>query len=1171
MDQFLNLPTPVKALLAILTAGCVIGAAYMIDPRAVGIVLIGLLVVAVLFGLYLLALHVVQRRRADGMGGQIEQHSTVAPRGISDPARRAKLDDLRQNFQKGLQRFRAAGKDIYSLPWYMVVGEPGSGKTEMVRHCNVGFPPGLQDELQGAGGTINMHWWFTNHAVILDTAGRLMFEEVPPGATSEWREFLGLLRKSRTNCPVNGLLLVIPADSLIKDSSDVIANKAGRIAQQLNTIQSALDVRFPVFIVITKCDLINGFREFFNDLSDPQLQHQMLGWSNPTPLDEPFRPELAENHLKGVADRVRRRRMGLMQDPSPQTDANGRRLDEVDALFSLPVSINLLAPRLKRYLETIFVPNEWSAKPLFLRGIYFSSSMREGSALDLELAEAMGVPVDSLPEGKTWEKERAYFLRDLFLEKIFKERGLVTRASNTKTMLRRRQAILFGCGFVGLVLLFLASWMGARSLRDSVGREREFWLAASDGWQENVWRPIVSPEFKGSTTFVFNGDQIIRVGSEEIPLREYHRRLAELARSDINVPWVFRPWNSLGGANPSRRRAQRIIFETGVVRPLVNAARDKIATPGATWTAASSETLALLVRLENFIYQRAQGLTPEEVTAAGFLTPLGRLLYAAPTMDPDLAVAFDWVYLQGGDGRNTWPPAWLSAGYNLSDNRPIASGLGAFVNHTIEAQKAQTAGFELIKKVRGEIRLLRQTENELARLAAQPALPPETFGAQAEKLLAALLAQKTAVDRAAEEARQSGLFEAGKLLLFSSYKNLVEETRKQAETAFQLLQVEIDRFPALAATDDKEGNFTLPAEISRRLQDVRQQFKARTEGAFNADEVAELQEIDGRFMEGLADPAYVIRAETYQTISSLWHDPIPATETVIGRFEQQIGNIQRAAGGVRDKAGRYTGTYGAEFSQIVRRLVERAEVARTQTLFNRAFAEVEARLQRSAGFPFLRGGRPMTVTQLRDVRDLFQRARNDLPAMRTASSPAIAGKLEEYDRIVQRVGGIADALVTADGQPMPVTITILNYAEQRRQLMRQLGTEEFGSKFIGNIWRVVRFGAQRIRVETRQDTDLGRLPVSETVLRLEFFKNVDDADPHRNFVLDAPWAPVRLLQEPFARRLSGGKDWEIMLSLRDDNGQDRYLLLLFRFEQSLPEIEQWPSADRPVFNLTPRN
>src|SRR5437868_12847614 len=330
----------------------------------------------------------IEKQHNSQFGGDIAQHSSATPRGLSDPGQRARLDDLRKKFQSGVDAYKSRGKDLYKLPWYVIVGEPGSGKTEAVRHSNVGFPPGMQDEFQGVGGTINMNWWFTNHAVLLDTAGRLMFEELKPGETSEWKEFLTLLKNNRPNCPINGLFLVIPSDSLIKDSADDIARKAGKIAQQLDVIQRVLDVRFPVFVIITKCDKIIGFREFFDGLTDPQLQHQIMGWSNPEPLDTPFRPELVDQHLEKVVHRLRRRRLGLLRDPVPENQT-ARRTDEVDCLYALPYSLSTLAPRMRRYLETIFIAGEWSAKPLFLRGIYFSSSMREGSALDEDLAQAM--------------------------------------------------------------------------------------------------------------------------------------------------------------------------------------------------------------------------------------------------------------------------------------------------------------------------------------------------------------------------------------------------------------------------------------------------------------------------------------------------------------------------------------------------------------------------------------------------------------------------------------------------------------------------------------------------------------------------------------------------------------------------------------------------------------
>jgi len=309
---------------------------------------------------------------------------------------------------------------------------------------------------------------------ILDTAGRMMFDEVVPGSTNEWTEFMKLLARARPNCPVNGMLLVIPVDSLITDSADKIEKKASRIAQQLDQIQRQLGVRFPVFVVVTKCDLINGFREFFDNLTDPQLQHQMLGWSNPAPLDQAFNPEQVDQHLLAVRGRLLRRRQALLLDPVNTEDRTARRLDQIDSMYGFPDSFLKITPRLRRYLEMVFVAGEWSPKPLFLRGIYFTSSMREGIALDAELAEALSVPVESLKsDGRSWERERAYFLRDFFMTKVFREKGLVTRAANTKRLQRQRKLLVLGTGIASVLALLALTWSGEIQLSRSIGRPEQ--------------------------------------------------------------------------------------------------------------------------------------------------------------------------------------------------------------------------------------------------------------------------------------------------------------------------------------------------------------------------------------------------------------------------------------------------------------------------------------------------------------------------------------------------------------------------------------------------------------------------------------------------------------------------------------------------------------------------
>ncbi len=622
LSSFVSLPTWLRNTIYLLGALSLLGIGFAFSPTVALIVGIGVLFVVAVLGIYS---YVLKRRReaqTAALGGELQQNTQATPSAISDPARKARLEDLRKRFQQGLEKFKAVGKDIYRLPWYAVIGEPAAGKSEAIRHCDVGFPPGMQDEFQGVGGTINMNWWFTNYAVILDTAGRLLFEEVAPGTTSEWKEFLGLLRKHRPNCPINGLLLVIPADSLVRDSEKRVEERAGVIAGKLENIQRELDIRFPVYIIIAKCDLLNGFREFFEGLDDPSAQWQMLGWSNPEAIDTPFAVEAVDRHLRTVVERLRYRRLKLLEDPVAK-DSNNRRTDEVDRLYAFPNSISLITPNLRRYLSTIFVEGEWSAKPLFLRGIYFTSSLREGSELDQELAQAMGVSVDDLPSGRVWEREKSLFLRDLFVDKIFREWGLVTRATNALRMLRRRKLAVFSFAAVALTAFLLLSLLGYRAMKDSIGHQSGYWLRASEGWTpQNEWMPIVSQVSEG---YMYNGDESVGRGTHSRTrdlfdgsaksLVQFHEALRDFTGTPLKISGIFRPfYHFTGDLEAEKRRAQRIVFEGSVVKPLVEAARNKISTDTSAPSSdpnLEAEALLGLIRIESGIVKRHQHLSEQ--------------------------------------------------------------------------------------------------------------------------------------------------------------------------------------------------------------------------------------------------------------------------------------------------------------------------------------------------------------------------------------------------------------------------------------------------------------------------------------------------------------------------------------------------------------------------------
>lgn len=103
--------------------------------------------------------------------------------------------------QRGQWTQRFSTQYLYQLPWYVIIGAPGSGKTTALVNSGLQFP--LADRfgktaLRGIGGTRNCDWWFTNEAVLLDTAGRYTTQESEQAQDAgEWLSFVDLLRKYR--------------------------------------------------------------------------------------------------------------------------------------------------------------------------------------------------------------------------------------------------------------------------------------------------------------------------------------------------------------------------------------------------------------------------------------------------------------------------------------------------------------------------------------------------------------------------------------------------------------------------------------------------------------------------------------------------------------------------------------------------------------------------------------------------------------------------------------------------------------------------------------------------------------------------------------------------------------------------------------------------------------
>ena len=947
----MNLPMPIKVGLLVLSGGGIMAAIwYILPPQILWIVFIGIAVIVLLLLLYRYLLKWQKKRKAAPMERGIVDSVVTTPQGISEAAHMARVDDLRKKFEDGIEKFRAAGKNLYDFPWYMIAGEPGSGKTEAIRHCNIGFPPGLQDQFQGAGGTINMNWWFTDHAVILDTAGRLMFEEVETGGSSEWKEFLTLLKKSRPRCPVNGVFLVIPSDSLIKDTADEIEQKASKIAKQFDIIQRSLDVRFPVFVVVTKSDLINGFRDFFDNLEDPQLQHQILGWSNPAPLDEPYNPGFIDQHLKTIQGRLYRRRLALLQDIISGSDEPGaEKMCQTDTLYAFPQSLTKIAPRMARYLELVFsVGSQWSCKPLFFRGIYFTSSMREGSALDEDLAESVGVPVDSLPDGRVWERDRAYFLRDLFMKKVFREKGLVTHATNTKKLHSRRKATVLFSAAASVILLLFFTIYTAIAFRGSVG-EMSGYLATSakliDSGDMNELQVLKG---KGEDSYRYIGKA--GVPGEDIERFNFSAQLADSVNG-WKIPWFFAPAAKfLKGIKPeSLSKAQGIVYEEGVLSPFLDAAGDIMDTQeNGRWTLQDVDTSALrqLIRIKT-----AKPLNEEgEYSAQTFLDPLfGYIFKRDPNQiqryednKAELHRPLDMIYARSdgnGDGKSKdlrlrdWPPEFQRTDPNSKYLEvAIAHGIKLFNEYwKVGLQNRDYAQVQTIEKLKDAFKKFDTAEARILGLGGD-------LGLKSDKLYTAAQLNKFFIDwnesfKDLKESKESIDNYIGTLNNPQSLVTLwAEQTRlvlKDVNENYEFLLSELK--------DVNEAENLFLASCRSELENARQRMK----NSLSESEFAQqLDKFDKELYAWVprdqrSRRLYAIRYEMYSEANEQLGAAKPISNVVyevtkaIGELEEASTKARRNIGQLRDldpnpAVSRFQEAYG--FSNLALSLAEQRQL-----------------------------------------------------------------------------------------------------------------------------------------------------------------------------------------------------------------------------------------------------
>jgi type VI secretion system protein ImpL len=337
------------------------------------------------------------------------------------------LETLRARFQQAaadLEDVRFPNPDgrpraVDELPWYVMIGAPGSGKTTALLNSGLRFPlyaKGSGAPVPGVGGTRNCDWWFADEAVLLDTAGRYTTQESDRRAdAAAWHGFLALLKQFRPDRPLNGALVTASVLDLMLWTKAERAKFATHVRMRLSEMYAALSQRFPVYVLVTKMDLLAGFAEFFGDY-DQTARMQVWG----TTFDHDIDPALiAPPYAKDFAALEERLGAAMLARLHEEPDLQRRA-----TIYRFPQQFHCVGPLAGEFLAQAF-GTQVNHRPLQLRGIYFTSGTQEGNPIDPVLAAMertfrleRGTAAPMAGTGKS------FFVTRLLREVAFAEQGL---------------------------------------------------------------------------------------------------------------------------------------------------------------------------------------------------------------------------------------------------------------------------------------------------------------------------------------------------------------------------------------------------------------------------------------------------------------------------------------------------------------------------------------------------------------------------------------------------------------------------------------------------------------------------------------------------------------------------------------------------------------------------
>jgi type VI secretion system protein ImpL len=249
--------------------------------------------------------------------------------------------------------------------------------------------------------TQNYDWWYFDQAVVIDSAGRYVDAQDMDQDRREWELGLDLLARYRPKDGLDGLVLAISADRLATVDKDALIEEGRVVRARIEQLIQMFGKRFPIYVLVTKCDRLYGLEEWARQLPDQALE-QAMGYLSEEIEGNRSEVQFLDGAFSSIGDRLHQLRVALVARAGVEGGSG-----VAPELLLFPNELQNLRPKLEMFLHACLADNPYLERP-FLRGLFFSSGLQEGGAVSGVLGNVLP-PLPSHPNANA-----GLFLHDFF-------------------------------------------------------------------------------------------------------------------------------------------------------------------------------------------------------------------------------------------------------------------------------------------------------------------------------------------------------------------------------------------------------------------------------------------------------------------------------------------------------------------------------------------------------------------------------------------------------------------------------------------------------------------------------------------------------------------------------------------------------------------------------------